>query len=457
MKKITLKRRLIIRIPTLFLQGLLPLLFLASCGPSKPQNGQSLDPENNQIRFDFGSGRPSSGFLKVDHQTLYTENAAFGFLEQHELLAEKDYITSTEPFYFLADAAEGNYNIKITATGLEGGSLLTVKTESRRLVVKNLEIPSGETRSVQFTTNVRYPNLDSGGTVRLKSREYGHFNWDSCLSIEFNGLRPAISSVEISRNDTAITLFLAGNSTVTDQRHEPYSAWGQMLPRFFKPGYISVANHAESGEALKSFVGEKRLEKLMSQIRSGDYLFIQFGHNDSKKQSSAYAAPFEDYQDLLRKYISEAKKLGANPVLVTPLLRRSFDEYGKIINTHGDYPEAMRQVAAEENVGLIDLWAMSKILYETLGEEESKKVFLHYPIGSFPGQEKEIKDNSHQSNYGAYELASCVVEGIRANQPALAAYLMEDLPDFDPAQPDPFSSWDLPASPSINTVKPEGN
>jgi lysophospholipase L1-like esterase len=276
------------------------------------------------------------------------------------------------------------------------------------------------------------------------------------LSIEFSGHRPAVSSIEVSPNDSAVTVFLAGNSTVTDQRYEPYSAWGQMLPRFFKPGFVSVANHAESGEALKSFIGENRLEKLLSEIRPGDYVFIQFAHNDQKTQSSAHSAPFTDYKELLKRYIIEARNKGAIPVLVTPMLRRNFDGEGRVVNTHGDYPEAMRQVAEEEQVAMIDLFGMSRTLYEALGPEDSKSLFVHYPAHTFAGQEEELKDNTHHSTYGAYELSKCIVQGIRDNHLELADYLVEGLPEFDPAHPDPFSSWNLPLSPVVNLATPEG-
>jgi lysophospholipase L1-like esterase len=423
--------------------------------------GISCSPElkQNLVRYNFGGEKESKAYVNTGPDTRYSETDTFGFLPGPELMAgklssgklpDREYIYSKEPFIFLADAAEGNYDVKVTSVGMRGGSHLTLKTESRRLIVRDLEIPEGETRTIRFTTNVRWPEISEGREVRRKPREFGHFNWDPCLSIEFNGKNPAISSVEISRNDEAITIFLAGNSTVTDPRHEPYSAWGQMLPSFFKPGLVAVANHAEAGETLKSFIGEKRLEKLFSQVRPGDYLMIQFAHNDQKTKSSSYSPPFTDYQDYLRRFISEARNLGVSPILVTPLLRRSFDENGKIINTHGDYPAAMKQVAEEEDVPLIDLFSMSKVLYEALGPEESKHIFLHFPAGTFPGQDKALKDNTHQSTYGAYELSKCVVQGIRERHPELAKYLREDLPDFDPASPAPFSTWDLARSPLNN-------
>ena len=229
--------------------------------------------------------------------------------------------------------------------------------------------------------------------VKLNSSEQWHADWDRKLTIEFNNSNPCICALEITRVENAITVYLAGNSTVTDQQHEPWAAWGQMLPRFFKPGKISVANHAESGETLKSFIAENRLKKILAVIKPGDYMFIQFGHNDQKPENSDYVEPFTGYKELLKFFISELRKHDAIPVLVTPVLRRRFDDCGKIINTHGDYPEAMRETAREENVALIDLHQMSKILYEALGTEGSKKLFVHYPAGTFPGQKEELKDS----------------------------------------------------------------
>ncbi len=433
--------------------------------------------EEETLRFDFGAGPPVPGFRKVEPADLYALpdsadlSRDFGFLEGYFLRSVdlpgreemervnpelRDCIHSDRSFIFLADVPEGNYDVKVTAAGIGDGSRLCVKAESRRLMTGVTEIPAGELRTFAFTTNVRYPEIKPGKRVRLKPRERGHFNWDRALSIEFSGWNPAIAYVEIIPNDRAITLFLAGNSTVTDQRHEPYSAWGQMLPVFFRPGLVSVANHAESGEALKSFVAEQRLEKLLSQVRPGDYFFIQFAHNDQKPESSSYSPPFTDYQTYLRRYIQEARNLGVNPVLVTPMLRRKFDGNGHLINTHGDYPLAMRQVAQQENVPLIDLFEMSRTLYESLGVEGSKKLFVHYPAGTYPGQEEELQDDSHHSTYGAYQLAKCVVSGIREQLPELSAYLVEDLEPYDPAIPDPYEKWDLPVSPTFDTTKPEG-
>jgi lysophospholipase L1-like esterase len=194
-----------------------------------------------------------------------------------------------------------------------------------------------------------------------------------------------------------------------------------MLTRFFKPG-IAIANHAESGESLRSSLGAQRLEKVLSTMKRGDYLFIQYGHNDEKEKGEGIGA-FTSYKADLKKFVAEARRHGGNPVLITPVQRRSFDSAGKITNSHGDYPEAVRQVAREENVPLIDLNAMSKPLYEAWGPELSKRAFAP-------------NDNTHHNNYGSYELARSVVEGIRAANPGIVKYLINDTPKFDPAHPD---------------------
>ena len=326
-------------------------------------------------------------------------------------------------------------------------------------MLEKIHAKPGEYLSSMFTTNVRFPDINDIEKVQFKPRENDHPNWDRLLTIEFNDVRPCVCAIEIARAKDAIAVFLAGNSTVTDQKEEPWAAWGQMLPRFFKAGKVAIANHAESGESLKSFIAENRLKKIESVMKSGDYLFIQFGHNDQKPQNSVYVEPFSGYKEYLKLYIATARKHGAIPVLITPMHRRKFDGNGEIINTHGDYPQAMRQVAQEENVALIDLHEMSEIFYKALGVEGSKKAFVHYPAGTFPGQNEALKDDSHFNNYGAYQLAKCIIIGIKANNLDIAKYLVDDLPLFEPGHPDPFEYWNLPVSPAQVTafIKPAGN
>jgi len=346
-----------------------------------PQSEKS-DIQKICYKFDFGQGKVARGYIQVLPDMHYNTERGFGFYDNGSAISSvdrgrhnalyTDFITSIKPFFFAVDLPEGNYNVKVIMGDNEGESITTVKAESRRLMLEKVHTAAGKFETRVFTTNVRYSTIHNNEEVKLESSEQGHHDWDRKLTIEFNNSSPCICALEITRVENATTVYLAGNSTVTDQQYEPWAAWGQMLPRFFKSGKISVANHAASGETLKSFIAENRLKKILAGIKPGDYLFIQFGHNDQKPQNSDYVKPFTGYKELLKLFISEVRKHNAIPVLVTPMLRRNFDDNGKIINTHGDYPEAMRQTAREENVALIDLHQMSKILYEAMGTEGSK-------------------------------------------------------------------------------------
>ena len=219
-----------------------------------------------------------------------------------------------------------------------------------------------------------------------------------------------------------------------------------MLPRFLGPD-VAVANHAESGETLKSFLTGLRLAKVLSQIKPGDYLFIQFGHNDQKKQwPQTYAEARTTYTDYLRAYIAEARLRGATPVLVTSVQRRMFDATGHIKDSLGDYPQAVREVAAAEHVALIDLTRMSTAFYEALGPACA-------PLAFNDGG----RDITHHDNYGAYELAKCVAQGIRDAHLPLAASLAQDFTGFDPAHPDAPETFHLPASPVHRDAALRGN
>jgi len=251
-------------------------------------------------------------------------------------------------------------------------------------------------------------------------------------------------------------IFLSGNSTVVDQAEEPYAAWGQMIPQFFKPGTVAVANYAESGESLSSFYSSRRLEKILSQMKSGDYLFIEFAHNDQKQKGEGIG-PWTSYTKSLMQFIAACRSKGGNPVLVTSMHRRNFDSTGKVINTLGDYPAAMRKVAQEENVPLIDLNNMSATLYEAWGPKFSEKAFVIYPANTFPGQTKALLDNTHFNPYGAMQIAKCIAQGIRNLQLSLAKFLREDFPNYNPAKSDEFPSFYWPLSPVLAKAKPDGN
>jgi len=354
----------------------------------------------------------------------------------------KEACSSDKPFFFSVTLPEGSYRVTVVM-GSEQASTTTVWAEARRLMLEKIAIKAHGSGTRSFDTNVRVPEIagDARVRVKLKAREVGNLDWDTKLTLEFNGDHPSFRSIAIEPIKET-TIYLAGDSTVVDQDVEPWAAWGQMLPRFFRPGVV-IANHAESGETIKSFEGEQRFTKVWSLIQPGDYLFMQFGHNDMKPN----AVSLEDYKRRIVEVIEEAREKGATPVLVTSMNRRTFDADGKITNSLAGYPDAVREVAAAQHAALIDLNAMSALLFEALGPEGSMKAFMHYPASAFPNQTEAINDDTHFNKYGAYELARCVVRGIREAKLPIRKLLSKDVGDFSPARPDPEASFDLPATP----------
>lgn len=350
--------------------------------------------------------------------------------------------SNKEPFFFSATVPEGSYRVTVVL-GSDEASTTTVWAEARRLMLEKVSVEAKGSVTRSFDTNVRAPEIagDAKQHVKLKPREVGNLDWDTKLTLEFNGEHPSFRSIAIEPIKET-TIYLAGDSTVVDQDLEPWAAWGQMLPRFFRPG-LAIANHAESGETIKSFKGEQRFAKVWSVIQPGDYLFMQFGHNDMKPN----AVSLDDYKMLMAEAIEKARGKGATPVLVTSMNRRTFDGNGEITNSLAGYPDAVREVAAAKHVALIDLNAMSKTLFEALGPGASMKAFMHYPANSFPNQTEAINDDTHFNKYGAYELARCVVHGIRESKLPIRKLLSKDVPDFDPARPDALATFDLPATP----------
>lgn len=430
---------------------------------------QLTNAQQISFKFDFGAGKTAPGYTRVTPETKFSYQAGYGFDQESELESVDrggsaltgDFITSKKPFYFSVKLPDGNYDVKLLLGDTKGTSATIVRAECRRLMLENIRTAKGKIVTQTFTVHVKDSLIrDATGTVisqvRLKPRESEYLHWDNLLTIEFNDSLPKVCAVEITPNKTAATIFLAGNSTVVDQSREPWAAWGQMIPRFLVVGKAAVANYAESGEALNSFLSARRLEKILSVMKPGDYLFIEFGHNDQKQKGEGIG-PFTSYKRNLQLYIREVRKKGGIPVLVTSMHRRNFDSAGHINNTLGEYPDAVRQTGKEENVAVIDLNAMSKTLYEAWGSERSLKAFVHYPANSFPGQKEELKDNTHFSPYGAYELAKCIVSSIRKQNLPLAKFIRPDVPLYDPAKPLAFEKFYWPQSSFVGSVKPDGN
>jgi len=438
----------------------LPAGLLAFCLSSA-----QAQPAKTSYKFDFGAGSVAPGYRQVLPSATYFTERGYGFdfnttvttVDRKGKDALKgDFVTSNKPFYFSVDLPEGNYNVTVTLGDQKKPTSTMVKAESRRLLLEKTDTKAGQFVTQTFTVNIKSRRINDTLTVGLKPRETSKLDWDDKLTLEFNGTNTCLAALEITPAPTATTVFLAGNSTVVNQEDEPWASWGQIIPRFFKPG-VAVANHAESGLSLGSFLGSRRLTKVLSVMKPGDYLFVEFGHNDQKEKGPNDGA-YKSYTERLQLFVREAKQKGGIPVIVTSTARRNFDEAtGKNVNSLGDYPDAARKVAQQEGVALIDLNAMTTTLYETLGVEDSKKALVHYPANTYPGQDKPLADNTHFNTYGAYEIAKCVVEGIKANKLGLVQYLRPDVPPFDPTHPDALAKWNWLESPHNTVVKPDGN
>lgn len=358
--------------------------------------------------------------------------------------------TGEQAFYVSVKEPEGNYLITVTLGGGQQAAFTAVKAEARRLMVFPVATRAGQVVTRRFVVHTRTPYVTATERVRLKPREVGDLDWDHKLTLEFTGRHASVRSITV-RPVEVPTIYIAGDSTVVDQQKAPWAAWGQMLPAFLNDK-VSVANEAESGETIRSFVGEKRFDKVFRTIRAGDYLMMQFAHNDQK--AGRGFVPIPEYKELLERYIGLARAKGAHPVLVTSMERRDFNARGKIVNTLAGYPAAMREVARQEHVPLIDLNAMSFELFDAMGPEGTLKAFVHYPANSFPNQPRALADNTHFTSYGAFELAKCVVQGIRKAKLPIAKDIRRGVGQFDPRHPDAPSVLDLPPDPFVSAQTP---
>ena len=390
-------------------------------------------------------------FDMTKQQPEYSDEAGFGY-DILSVPAKK----STEPFYFSVKVPDGNYKVKVELGSKKKAANTTVRAESRRLMLENINTKKGETATYEFVVNKRSPQISEKERVRIKPREKGSLTWDDKLTLEFNGDAPAVKSIHIEKTEDCPTIYLCGNSTVTDQGNEPWASWGQMVPRWFNAN-VAVANHAESGLTAGSFLAQNRLDKIMTTLKKGDYVICEFGHNDQKEKSPGSGAWY-NFSYNLKKFIDNARGKGATVIFCTPTQRRRFAEDKKtIVETHGDYPAAMEAVARRENVPVIDLHQMTREFFQTLGYEDSKRALVHYPANTYPGQTKPLADNTHFNTYGAYEVAKMVVKGMKDLGLPIVQDIRSDFKDFDPNNPDDWKTFKWAPAKSVDIVKPDGN
>lgn len=224
-----------------------------------------------------------------------------------------------------------------------------------------------------------------------------------------------------------ITIFLAGDSTCAAKLPEkrPETGWGERLESHFKRGKVKIDNRAMNGRSTKTFISEGRWQAIIKDLKKGDYVFIQFGHNDSAKDKGERYTPPEDYRKNMIRFIADVRAKKATPVLLTPVMRRRFDKEGKFYDTHGEYPEIVRSVAKEYKAPLLDLHRETETLIKLYGEEKSRRLFLQLKPGENANYPNGIEDNTHFSPEGAEAVAQEAADEIARLKLGLRKYLIK--------------------------------
>ncbi len=222
------------------------------------------------------------------------------------------------------------------------------------------------------------------------------------------------------------TLHLAGDSTMAEKRPEkrPETGWGEYLAAQFQAGAVRISNHARNGRSTRTFIEEGRWQALLDSVNPGDYVLIQFGHNDQSIEKPDRYTPEADYRANLSRFVADVRARRATPILLTPVARRRFDDEGRILNSHGAYPDIVRAVAVEQQVALIDMQKRSEEMLQEAGPERSKEMFLWLAPNTHPNYPNGVGDNTHFSPIGAQRMAVEFATGLRALKLPLAKRLL---------------------------------
>ena len=395
-----------------FKAGLIPALLTLSNAAVYAQTWQ----------FDFGSGAVESGYTQITSSNVYNAADGYGFgdyekvdtLTGESLLAyaadvydadrgapddlRSDFCaTAGDAMVFDLDLSYGNYDIQLIS-GDNDQAVASTLADSRRWA-RIFSTDAGSFAESHVTMNIH------SGQLRLL----------------LNSATGRLNALSVTKTNTP-TLFIAGDSTVTDQTTPPWAGWGQMMPLYFKPG-IAVANYADSGETALSF-WSAFYPLFKTKMTTGDFLLIQFGHNDQKNYTTTA------YKEYLTYYIDDARSRGAQPILVTPVARDNWSD-GFVNDLLGAFPDAMRELAEEEDVPLIDLNALSTDYFQSIGESATGDLFV---------------DISHLNEDGALNVANLVVEGIKTAGLSLTNFVV-----YNHLPPPMHSSMSI--SPSTTTAK----
>ncbi|MGO4259740.1 rhamnogalacturonan acetylesterase [Lysobacter sp. TAB13] len=228
----------------------------------------------------------------------------------------------------------------------------------------------------------------------------------------------------------APTLHLAGDSTIAVKREEkrPETGWGEAIGEAFADGRVRIDNRAMNGRSTRTFIDEGRWQALLDTVAAGDYVLIQFGHNDQSRNKPDRYTPPADYRSNLERFVDQTRARGATAILLTPVARRRFDPAGAVAHSHGEYPDIVRAVAAEREVALIDLERRSEAVLAWQGAEDSKRLFLWLRPGDSANYPDGLQDDTHFSPQGARCMAAEVADGLRSLRLPLTRMLKRPLP-----------------------------
>ncbi|WP_179090149.1 GDSL-type esterase/lipase family protein [Paenibacillus sp. FSL H8-0548] len=358
----------------------------------------------NEWKFDFGSGALQEGYVRVDSSSAYSSELAYGFADISKVswgdrstadALRTDYAAPGDTS-FNVDLPYGDYSITVVSGDSQEAAHVGMVVEMIQKVATTA-VASGSFMERSFTLSMV----------------------DGQMNMFFTGTAPKINSLIITKlpertANTVPNVFLAADSTVSSYgaSAKPQAGWGQMISRFFTSD-VNFVNRAIGGRSSKSFIVEGRLDSLLQELRPGDYMFVQFGHNDASIDNEARYASVPDYKNYLKLYINGARQRGATPILVTTVTMRYFDQEGKAIPSFVDYVNATKEVAVEMNAPLVDLSALSVAYLNLIGPETSKLVYLHVPAAIYSAFPDGLIDNVHFQEFGAIQIARLVAGAVK--------------------------------------------
>lgn len=358
-------------------------------------------------RFDFGPGRVARGAEAVTAATAYTPERGLGFADTSVLTeADRggedplhgDFVTTQSAATFLVDLAPGDYRLTILSGDLEGPTHIAVTAE--------------EIAVIEPTTAAVGEVLELGFDLALVSEQ---------LALTVAGTAAHLNSLVIEalparRRGKRPTVYLLGDSTM--QTYDPYwmpqAGWGQFFDRFVSDRVV-VDNHSIGGRSSRSFLEQGRLDEVLRLVRPGDYVYVQFGHNDATVSVPERYTPPEDFREYLRTYIEGTRQRGGEAIVVTPVSRRDYDaDAGRFRVSFPEYVDAAISIAEELDAPLVDLSSSSRAFLDELGPEGSKQVFLHADAGVYPDRPNGVADDTHFQEHGAMQMARLVARGTAA-------------------------------------------